>query len=197
LYEEIGVEDDEREEIEYSLVDECRAERQRIKEERMAAERERLAEALKAGEEPDYDPIELFYKQEDNDADQYLAVRPWKRQIRAPPGHTKPAKNQEKAPAVNARIEWVHGYRGYKCRNNARFLVDGSIAYHAAGLGVVTEPKLKGAEVRNQRHFDKHSDDVTCMAFSNDRRLVATGEIGKKPVIYIWDALSLQVKQKI
>ena len=48
-----------------------------------------------------------------------------------------------------------------------------------------------------QKHFDKHTDDVTCMAFSSDRETVATGEIGKKPKIYIWDAVNMQIKHKI
>jgi len=81
----------------------------------------------------------------------------------------------------------VHGYRGYKCRNNVRFLKNGSVAYHAAGLGIVYDPAA-----RTQHHFDKHTDDVTCMAYSPDRRTVATGEVGRKPKIFIWDGISMR-----
>jgi len=187
-------------EIAYRLGDETRAARKREKEKRQEAERERQAALAKDGELPDYDPVELFYKlEEEDDGDQFLAVKPWKRQIKAPPGQIKPPKNQNKAPGVSAHIEWVHGYRGYKCRNNARFLADGSIAYHAAGLGIVSEAlgKDQPSSEATQRHFDKHIDDVTAMAFSSDRRIVATGEVGKKPKIYIWDALSMQVKHTL
>lgn len=69
-----------------------------------------------------------------------------------------------------------------------RFLLDGSIAYHIAGLGVVFDPAT-----RTQRHFDKHSEEVTAIAFAPDRRTVATGELGKRPKIFVWDAISMQV----
>jgi len=108
--------------------------------------------------------------------------------MKPPSGFTKPPKNQEKAPHVRASIEWVHGYRGNKCKNNVRFLVDGSVAYHAAGLGIVYDE-----EDKTQRHFDKHTDDITAIAFAPDKRTVATGEVGKRPKIFVWDACSMQV----
>jgi echinoderm microtubule-associated protein-like 6 len=42
--------------------------------------------------------------------------------------------------------------------------------------------------------MNTHIDDVTAIAFSPDKRLVATGEIGAKPMICIWDALTMQLK---
>ena len=93
---------------------------------------------------------------------------------------------------MTATIDWVHGYRGFKSRNNVRYLADGSVAYHAAGLGIVYD-----AETKTQRHFDKHTDDVSAMAFSPDLRTVATGEVGKKPKIFVWDAMSMQVKHQL
>lgn len=66
--------------------------------------------------------------------------------------------------------------------------MDGSMVYHAAGLGIVYNP-----ETHTQRHFDKHTDDVTALAVAPNRRLVATGEVGKKPKIYVWDAIAMQV----
>jgi hypothetical protein len=47
------------------------------------------------------------------------------------------AKNQDQPPSVKASIDWVHGYRGFKSKQNISFLADDSIAYPAAGLGVV------------------------------------------------------------
>lgn len=45
-----------------------------------------------------------------------------------------------------------------------------------------------------QRFMNTHIDDVTAIAFSPDKRVVATGEIGAKPMICIWDAITMQLK---
>lgn len=84
-------------------------------------------------------------------------------------------------------MEWVHGYRGSNTRNNLRYLKDGSLAYFAAGLGVVYNP-----DTHTQKFFDLHQDDVTAIAFSPDRQFVATGENGKKPAVYIWDTETMK-----
>ena len=38
----------------------------------------------------------------------------------------------------------------------------------------------------------EHSDDITAMAMSSDGKTVATGEIGPKPLICIWDAVTMK-----
>ena len=35
-----------------------------------------------------------------------------------------------------------------------------------------------------------HDDDITCLAISQDRQFVATGQVGKKPTVRIWHAVS-------
>ena len=129
---------------------------------------------------------------EDNEGDEALATKPWKGQIKPPSGYTKPPKNQQKPPHTRASIDWVHGYKGYKAKNNLRYLVDGSIAYHAAGLGVVYDP-----QTHTQRHFGRHTDEITAIAFAPDKRTVATGEVGRRPKIYVWDAISMQALKQL
>ena len=46
-------------------------------------------------------------------------------ELRAPP------------PDSGLVLEFVHGYRGYDCRNNVFYLSSGAIVYHVAAIGIV------------------------------------------------------------
>lgn len=176
-------------EIEENLTDESRAEKARWKAERREAAQRAAKQALgeKRGGGMDGGPL----KGADEEADEFLNARPWRAQIKAPSGYTKPPKNQTKPPHIRAAIDWVYGYKGYKTRNNVKYLVDGSVAYHVAGLGVIYDPAT-----HTQRHFDRHGEEITAIAYSSDRRTIATGDLGKRPKIIVWDALSMQVIQE-
>jgi len=49
---------------------------------------------------------------------------------------------------------------------------------------------------RKQNDFtvDSHSDDIMCLCMNNLRSLVATGQVGHQPQIFIWDALTAAKK---
>ena len=50
--------------------------------------------------------------------------------------------------------------------------------------------------VKWQQDFNlEHTDDVLCLAISPDRKLVATGQLGTKPSIIIWDAETCATKR--
>jgi len=113
------------------------------------------------------------------EGDQFMAVRPYLKQIKQPSSFKKPAVGIKKPPNVTVDLEWVHGYRGGNNRNNMTCVKDGSLAYNAAAVGVVYDPVN-----HKQRFFQgKHTDDITCIAFSNDGSMVATGEMGARDVI--------------
>jgi WD40 repeat protein len=81
-------------------------------------------------------------------------------------------------------------------------LSDGSVAYYAAGLGVIFDPTegaadVNGYKVGTQRFFDKHTDDITCMAYAPGSNMIATSENGATPMVYIWDGLNMTVKHAI
>lgn len=60
-----------------------------------------------------------------------------------------------------------------------------------AALGVVLDKKKNtqkffgGGDTKNTT---AHNDDITALAISPDRRIVCTGQVGKVPIICVWDA---------
>lgn len=178
--------------ISEDLTDQSKIAKQRAKDARRDAFEAEKERKKAEGESLELDPLDLFLKYEDAEGDEFLAVKPWRGQIKAPAGCSKAPKNQHKAPLVKATIDWVHGYRGHKAKNNVKSLVDDTVAYHTAGLVVLYNPRTN-----TQSHFDRHSDDVTCLALSADRRTLATGEVGRRPKIFVWDGPSLQVKHTL
>ena len=91
-------------------------------------------------------------------------------------------------PPAQLRLDWVYGYRGHQCRNNVYYLASGEIVYFVAAAGIVYNPFKK-----TQKHFVDHTDDIISLALHPDRKVVATGEIGSSPVVYIWDTEGLEI----
>lgn len=96
-------------------------------------------------------------------------------------------------PVSTLQLEWVHGYRGFDCRNNVRYIdVSGSeFVYTAAALGVVQSVHRDRAP-RSQRYFGDHTDDIISLSTYSPQSgdasgvTIATGEMGKKPAVYLW-----------
>eukprot|EP00826_Nyctotherus_ovalis_P034912 TRINITY_DN294_c0_g1_i12.p1 TRINITY_DN294_c0_g1~~TRINITY_DN294_c0_g1_i12.p1 ORF type:complete len:691 (+),score=144.01 TRINITY_DN294_c0_g1_i12:351-2423(+) len=103
-----------------------------------------------------------------------------------------PAFNPDE-PEDNYELEYVYGYRGYDCRQNLYFTESGRVAYCVASLGVVLDPHTNTQRFFAAGHSTKqpasqyHDGDVVCLAVSSDRKLAATGQAGKKPVLNVWD----------
>ena len=127
-------------------------------------------------------------------ADEWLANPPWKKTAEkmTPPNYVA---NKSKPNSI-LELEWVHGYRGYDCRNNVFYCTqpDGrgeAIVYHAAALGIILTPASNSKDSK-QDYFGEHTDDIISIAVfqpessSPDGTLIATGEIGKKPAIHLW-----------
>lgn len=132
------------------------------------------------------DPNSFFQLEELGEGDQFMAVKPWEGAIKPPTGFIKAARNQNTAPLVELTLDWVHGYRAKDCKNNLRYLQDGRIIYHAAGLGIALDK-----ESMTQTFFNKHVDDIISFALSPNGDVAATGEVGRKPNIFIWDTASM------
>ena len=112
-----------------------------------------------------------------------LDSKPWKSAIREPPKWEEPP-NLGKVCDQSLELNYVYGYRGWDCRNNIGFASNPAhIVYHVAGVGIVLN-----TDSNTQIHNTDHSDDILCLDIHPDGHTIATGEVGSRPKIILWDA---------
>jgi microtubule-associated protein-like 6 len=124
----------------------------------------------------------VFAIEEAGGGDEFMAVKPWLGAIKAP---TAPADANPSAPRVKLNLEWVYGYRGRESRSNLRYNDAGEIVYHTAGVGVIYNKKN-----HSQKHYIGHDDDIVSLAIDPSCNFVATGQMGKRPRVRVWDSES-------
>jgi WD40 repeat protein len=101
----------------------------------------------------------------------------------------------------------VYGYRCEDSRQNLYFNAGGQAVYMTAALGVIlnqqsnTQKFFGGGQVDNKaknvsNSTDAHTDDITALTISSDRRWAATGQVGSAPCAFVWDATTGQKKQR-
>uniref|UniRef100_A0A3P9B4S5 EMAP like 6 n=1 Tax=Maylandia zebra TaxID=106582 RepID=A0A3P9B4S5_9CICH len=66
---------------------------------------------------------------------------------------------RQKGPDQGLRLQFVHGYRGYDCRNNLFYTQGGEVLYHVAAVGVVYNRQL-----HSQRFYLGHDDDILSLS---------------------------------
>ena len=141
-------------------------------------------ERVKAGVES----LEDFAIESVGEGDQFLAVKPWEGVVKnSVPSNYKPSKSETNPPDACLQLEYIHGYRCHDSRNNLRYNNLGEVVYHTAAVGVVLNQKTN-----TQKHFLAHTDDITAFDISPDGKLAVTGEVGKEPVIHVWDTNTME-----
>ncbi|XP_033734062.1 echinoderm microtubule-associated protein-like 6 [Pecten maximus] len=96
-------------------------------------------------------------------------------------------QKRKKGPDVGLQLEYIHGYRGYDCRNNLFYTQNGEVVYHVAAAGIV-----HNRENNTQRFYTEHTDDILCLCIHPLKDLVATGQVGRDPEVHIWDTDTLK-----
>lgn len=124
------------------------------------------------------------------EGDQFMAVKPWVGVVNnSVPDGFRPSKRDGEAPDATLELEYVHGFRCHDCRNNLKYTASGKLAYISAGVGVVMDTRNN-----TQKHFMEHSDDIHCIAMHPNGRFCATGQIGPKPRICVWDNETMECR---
>ena len=111
-----------------------------------------------------------------------MAVKPYIGALKAP---TEPPSSNPKAPECTVEIEHVFGYNG--C--GASYGAGGQVLYSVAALGLQMK-RSEADDAWEQKYCIGHGDDIQSFAMSADRSFFATGEMGKSPVVKVWDTES-------
>ncbi|MEQ2189755.1 hypothetical protein GOODEAATRI_028553, partial [Goodea atripinnis] len=82
---------------------------------------------------------------------------------------------RQKAPEEGLRLQFVHGYRGFDCRNNLFYTQTGEVVFHVAAVAVIYH-RLQ----HSQQFYLGHDDDILSLA------------VGRDPAIHVWDIQSLK-----
>lgn len=111
-------------------------------------------------------------------------VDTWLESVVAP---TYPPKQNTNIPDLSLRLEYAYGFRSQDMRNSVRYTKAGEVAYILGSLGVVINRSTK-----SQKFFQRHTDAITSFATSRDGQFAATGQMGHKPFVAVWDSETCQ-----
>eukprot|EP01064_Diplonema_japonicum_P008233 TRINITY_DN15715_c0_g1_i1.p2 TRINITY_DN15715_c0_g1~~TRINITY_DN15715_c0_g1_i1.p2 ORF type:complete len:352 (+),score=101.23 TRINITY_DN15715_c0_g1_i1:72-1127(+) len=118
--------------------------------------------------------------------------KPWLLSMVPPTDWKFSDPDRDLAPPVNLKLQYVYGYRT-RCVRNTLFWVDDKRAvYFAASIGIVHD-----FSTNTQSFFQGHTDDIIAIAYHPATKMVATAQLGKAPVICVWDVETKVEKAKL
>jgi microtubule-associated protein-like 6 len=126
----------------------------------------------------------MIAMEQDTSGEAFGAVKPWLGAVVAPTNHPE---QDIAAPKLGLELDYVHGYRAQDARNNLFYNASGEVVYSSAAVGIIYN-----STEHSQKFSFGHDDDIISLAVSPDRQYVATGQIGAKPAVRIWDATTGQ-----
>lgn len=131
----------------------------------------------------------IFALEEVGGGDQFMAVKPWVGTVKnTVPDGWKQKPTDGDVPDATLSMSYIHGYRCHDTRNNIFFNPEGLLVYHTALVGIQLDTKAN-----SQKFVTDNIDDIMSMAcFEN---LCATGDIGPKPALVIWDNVKMATLQ--
>ena len=117
-----------------------------------------------------------------------MAVKPWKGTVdHMVPTKYTPTKGERERPNASLELEYIYGYRCHDARNNLRYTSEGKIAFHAAGVGIVLSHNDN-----TQKFMLDHDDDILCLATDVSGQYCATGQVGPKPWLCVWNTTTME-----
>lgn len=138
--------------------------------------------------------LDDLLKKEPKGGDEWMANPAWRKTAEKmiPKSYLEKRKQNVK-PSCNLELDWVHGYRGFDCRNNLLVVSANPsttiLLYHTAALTIALQQNIDNPKKKKQYFFNEHGDDIISFAYTkidSNKYLIASGEIGKTPAIYLY-----------
>mmetsp|Transcript_56787 Transcript_56787/g.179562 ORF Transcript_56787/g.179562 Transcript_56787/m.179562 type:complete len:888 (-) Transcript_56787:309-2972(-) len=117
----------------------------------------------------------------------FLMRQPCRGAIVAPTAY-ETSYNAHEQPDHDLRLDFIYGYRAHDTRHNLLYNYDNMVVYHAGAAGIVYD----SAE-HTQQFFLGHTDDIVSLAMHPEKELVATGQVGKDPSIFVWSTATMEL----
>jgi hypothetical protein len=92
------------------------------------------------GKELDSEAEEIWEFEDPGHGDEFMAVVPWKGQVREPTSH--PAENN-KIPDERWVMDFVYGFKSEDARMNLFYNATGKPVYMAAALGLILDQRTR------------------------------------------------------
>ena len=93
-------------------------------------------------------------------------------------------------PSVALQLEYVYGYKCFAGAQNLFYTANPDIIVYPSGAMVVLLDKSSNSQrflgAGDLREVSGHSDDILALTLSQNRELLATGEVGINPLICVW-----------
>ncbi|KAL6747740.1 WD40-repeat-containing domain protein [Haematococcus lacustris] len=112
-----------------------------------------------------------------------------------PPSDWEPQLAQRSAllPDCRLALDWVHGYDGFQATAPNLFITgSGEVVYPAAAVAIVYS-----RDTHTQRFYLAHDDDILSLALHPDKTTVATGQVGRDPLVLVWDSRDCRTLQRL
>ncbi|EKX32589.1 hypothetical protein GUITHDRAFT_82168, partial [Guillardia theta CCMP2712] len=104
-----------------------------------------------------------------------------------PPTKYRKPDDADEPPLGGLQMEFIYGARMHDTRNCAQYTGHGHIVFLAGATGVVYNPIQ-----HTQKFFNGHTDDVICLSLHPDFITAATGQVGRKALLCVWNTYTMQ-----
>lgn len=119
-------------------------------------------------------------------------IKPWQMTCKPPRKFLKPPVDYDKKPRISLSLYHTFGFHSKNVRNSAKLTKGDSVIYFSGALAINHNIKAN-----KQSYFDAHKNKITVITINEEKKLVASGEIGMRPIVYIWDAETLIILQTL